>query len=145
MKVSEALERALAAIDTYGWTKDTLGSVAVGFCARGALFHVTQGGDVYRKAEGTLSRVIGNQSVPRWNDSRFRTKGQVRRAFFRAIDSARFVERLEAECRARREAERAAQRAEREWRMERLGPVSVHAAWPVLDTADVAHGFPLKR
>jgi hypothetical protein len=99
-KVSDVLVDALAAIDEYGWTKDTLGSTSEGFCARGAIYHATGGGRLYGKAEGTLSRVIGGRSVPGWNDSMFRTKGQVRRAFRRAIDSARVEESIEAALRA---------------------------------------------
>jgi hypothetical protein len=143
-KVSDVLVDALAAIDEYGWTKDTLGSTSEGFCARGAIYHATGGGRLYGKAEGTLSRVIGGRSVPGWNDSMFRTKGQVRRAFRRAIDSARVEESIEAALRARRDAERAKQRAERGRQMER--PVLVGVPWGVeYVEADDVHAFPLKR
>lgn len=82
----EILQGARAALKKYGWVQSVYGSVNGGFCALGALRHSAKQREsrahtLARKALDVVANRYGFSSIPRYNDSDGRTRGEVLRAF----------------------------------------------------------------
>lgn len=151
---SVVLERALGAIERYGWRRHYLGDTTTGFCAEGAIRFVegklraerpmnqewyVEINAAGRAARAALLDVIGRDEIPSWNDSRLR-KRQVLRAFKRAIQVAQRKEAREHA--AAIEASRSVLRQDRKRPFEgvtraAVGSVPVAGPWPVSDPHDV--------
>lgn len=73
-------------IEQYGWIQHRFGTKAVGFCMAGSM--IPDGGRVSEfanAADQCLRKVIGENSIGKWNDMPGRTKEEVLEAFDKAI------------------------------------------------------------
>lgn len=89
--VLKVFERAVAAIEKYGWVQGMLGTEEVGFCAIGAMDYATPSALIWSinsDAVVKLQTMLG-RSVAEWNDAPGRTKEEVLVVFRKAIENER--------------------------------------------------------
>jgi hypothetical protein len=102
MKPSEALEKSIDIIDQYGWIQGNLGSDRCGWCLIGAvnravgradktgnmIFAESEVDDIFKGAVKYVYDVIepadAALGVANWNDTKGRTKHEVRQALMEA-------------------------------------------------------------
>lgn len=93
MKTVDILIKAKNIIETFGFTKHTFGSEESGFCAIGALNHLSVPSKRYWTAMRYLSHAVqnrtGNGSIALFNDSPVTSKEDVLDLFAAAIKNAK--------------------------------------------------------